>query len=357
MATFTPDKPPLVWLPFSGTAHEAAANSFGQSFLQGINEIDVYPVFLEAGHSYQLWMSDNVYAEIWNDFAQRLVYIPENGDFFNSQDWGYLSSLYIQQSGLYYVRVAVGSEQLLDWALSYRGVAQFAPYNVSLFQFDGDHGPNRTPTSLPDSIDGTAGADRINPFDGNDTVRGLDGNDSINGHGGDDDVNGNLGDDTVDGLLGADVVRGGQGNDWVFGGAGDDFHVNGNIGNDNVSGGEGNDIVHGGPDFDLLHGDAGDDRVSGDLGNDTLFGDAGADVFAFGDASGHDTIADFASGQGDRIEILRDVNGSGIVDHASLLAHVSDVTGGARVDLGGGNFFIVSGWARGALGPDLFLFV
>ncbi len=78
-------------------------------------------------------------------------------------------------------------------------------------------------------------------------------------------------------------------------------------GNDTIHGGDGNDMLYGGNGNDTLYGQGGDDTVYGGDGNDTLYGDytgSGADTFVFksGDA-GIDTIADFSTAQGDKIDI------------------------------------------------------
>lgn len=355
MATFVPDKPPLSWGPSPGGS---VASAQTQTLQHEINHQDIYPVFLQAGKSYQIFANGHILYTVWDDFARKIVEVPPQFTPTGINPTpGYVSSFKVEQSGLHYVVVQPSAGGWIEWLNNLAAGKRFSfyYYGVSVYELDIDLGPNRTRTSLDDILDGGPGTDLLMGYSGNDTIRGLDGNDTVNGEDGDDDVNGNLGNDTVHGTFGRDFVRGGQGDDWVFGGDGDDFHVNGNIGNDNVSGGSGDDTVHGGPDFDVLHGDAGRDRLSGDLGNDTLYGDLHDDTFAFASNSGHDTIADFQNG--DRIEIARDLNGSGIVDHASLVDRIFDAPGGARVELGGGNFFIVTGWAKDALGPDLFMFV
>jgi len=61
------------------------------------------------------------------------------------------------------------------------------------------------------------------------------------------------------------------------------------------------------PGNDALYGGNGDDILDGRAGADTLTGGSGADTFLFmaGTAfsGGSDTIADFSSGQGDKIDI------------------------------------------------------
>ncbi|TRV25495.1 MAG: hypothetical protein EWV88_07700 [Microcystis wesenbergii Mw_MB_S_20031200_S109D] len=87
--------------------------------------------------------------------------------------------------------------------------------------------------NLPNSIQGTAGADALTGTAGDDLISGLAGN------------------DTLQGLGGNDTLQGGNGNDTLQGGAG----------NDTLQGGAGNDSLTGGLDDDLLVGGAGSDRL------------------------------------------------------------------------------------------------
>jgi hypothetical protein len=89
---------------------------------------------------------------------------------------------------------------------------------------------------------------------------------------------------------GKDVIVGSKGNDIMFALAG----------NDKMDGGKGDDD---------LRGDAGNDQITGGLGKDLLEGGGGADRFIYtglnDSAAGanHDTIADFARNQGDKIDL------------------------------------------------------
>ncbi len=70
-------------------------------------------------------------------------------------------------------------------------------------------------------LNGGAGIDEINGYAGNDVMDGGDGNDNLDGGEGDDAVHGGAGDDQVDGdgykTPGADLVDGGPGYDYVDG--------------------------------------------------------------------------------------------------------------------------------------------
>jgi Ca2+-binding RTX toxin-like protein len=77
---------------------------------------------------------------------------------------------------------------------------------------------------------------------------------------------------------------------------------------DTLAGGGGDDTLKGGDGKDVLSGGAGGDVVSGGLGRDTLFGGTGADRFLYGsvfdsEPATLDTIRDFSTGDGDRIDL------------------------------------------------------
>ena len=96
----------------------------------------------------------------------------------------------------------------------------------------------------------------------------------------------------VDAGAGDDSVRLGNGDDRVFGEAGDDV-LQGLGGSDRVDGGEGADVLIGGRGTDMLIGGAGADRFlfgAGDIGRS---------------AARADTILDFSSAEGDRIDLSR----------------------------------------------------
>ncbi len=123
------------------------------------------------------------------------------------------------------------------------------------------------------------------------------------GDAGNNTITGSNANDRIDGGAGNDILNGGAGHDLLLGGAGNDT-LNGNDGNDELRGGSGNDILNGGNGNDILVGGA---------GNDTLTGGAGADVFRWELADrgvagtpATDTVADFSTAQGDKID-LRDL--------------------------------------------------
>ncbi|WP_374442953.1 calcium-binding protein [Stella sp.] len=188
-----------------------------------------------------------------------------------------------------------------------------------------------------------AGDDVLNGSDGGDTLVGMDGNDVVNGGGGEDDLNGNQGNDLVTGGSGADYARGGQGDDTVRGGGDSDWHVNGSLGNDLVYGDLGDDTLFGGQGDDQVFGGDGGDWLSGDLGNDSLSGGSGGDRFVFRSGGGADRVIDFASAQGDKLELEAGLNGTGVDSFSELQGRMTGSAQGTLIDLGGGNSLLIQG--------------
>lgn len=117
-------------------------------------------------------------------------------------------------------------------------------------------------------------------------IEGLGGNDTIDGGSGTDTIDGGTGNDSIDGNAGDDSLSGGEGADSIFG----------DTGADTVSGGAGADIIDGDAGADVLDGGSGDDTLDGGGDNDSLIGGAGDDHFFYTTGYGHDTIADFNTG-------------------------------------------------------------
>jgi hypothetical protein len=100
------------------------------------------------------------------------------------------------------------------------------------------------------------------------------------------EVNAGSGDDTVliaplvtvpvtmRGGAGDDRLGGGEGGDKLIGGAGSDVLL-GRVGDDSIFGGAGRDRLIGGTGNDLLRGGAGDDLLRGGPGKDTVAGEGG----------------------------------------------------------------------------------
>jgi len=178
-----------------------------------------------------------------------------------------------------------------------------------------------------DNIDGGLGNDQLSGERGNDAIDGGLGDDALSGGFGNDSLSGGAGNDDLKGDEGNDALFGDEAEDVLSGGAGDDA-LDGGDGHDTLRGDEGSDLLAGGKGLDLLEGGAGDDQLIGGTrkdvlrggegddvliggkAKDKLFGDGGADTFLFRykDDSGvrkafRDTIRDFSSDDGDRIDV------------------------------------------------------
>ncbi|HEY9345501.1 MAG TPA: hypothetical protein VIQ53_09305, partial [Inquilinus sp.] len=141
--------------------------------------------------------------------------------------------------------------------------------------------------------------------------------------------------------------------DTVFGGSGNDRIIGSDTAADISHGGTGDDVVQAftttaaaATGADQLFGDDGNDmviggnaadRIEGGNGRDILTGNGGADHFVFHALeSGQDTITDFSAGQ-DVIDLL------GFGAHFDPLAHLSDSSAGAVLDLGHGDHILFEG--------------
>ncbi|MFZ2726688.1 MAG: cadherin-like domain-containing protein [Methylococcaceae bacterium] len=87
--------------------------------------------------------------------------------------------------------------------------------------------------------------------------------------------------------------------------------LSGAAGNDSLTGGNGNDSLNGGANNDTLVGGAGSDTLNGAGQSDTITGDLGVDFFIFSNSiavpTAVDTITDFSSVQGDKIELAKSI--------------------------------------------------
>ncbi len=233
-----------------------------------------------------------------------------------------------------------------DGTFSYTPITNFTgtdTFNYTILDSNGLYGAATVSLIVANIYTGTSGDNTINGTSGSDVIRGL---------GGKDTLLGGAGDDLIDGGIGSqDILRGAEGNDILVGGVGDQDKViydtstsavevnlhlgyandgfgyidtlvnieaaNGGDYNDSITGSNsadrlhgmsGNDVVTGLDGNDWIWGDDGDDTLSGDAGTDTLTGSSGADTFVFNDAGygSSDTIADFNTGAGDKLD-LRDL--------------------------------------------------
>ena len=156
--------------------------------------------------------------------------------------------------------------------------------------------------TLPVSLVGGDGNDRIVAGAGPATLDGGAGDDTLVGGALNDTLRGNVGDDSLQGGPGADLIQGGSGADHLDGDRGADT-IDGDGGADTISGGRDVDVIDGGADGDRIFGDLGDDEIDGGPGDDVIDGGVGRDRIAGGGGAdtarggtGADTIfGDFES--------------------------------------------------------------
>ena len=229
----------------------------------------------------------------------------------------------------------------------------------------GDSGDNEIDGNRADNLMyGFEGDDTLRGQQGDDWLFGGEGADRLEGGEGDDVLLGGEGDDTLDGGEGDDMLIGGEGADTLTGGAGADTFVFGeDSGNDTItdfdttqdkihlktlsqtvtwaqlqaamtdvaddplttevdekavvidltSFGGGTITINGVSKSDLTEdmfvldlivgADGVDDILQGGTSDDTMTGGTGADTFVFDEDSGADTITDFSTTGGDRIDL------------------------------------------------------
>jgi Ca2+-binding RTX toxin-like protein len=141
----------------------------------------------------------------------------------------------------------------------------------------------------------------------------------------------------IDGLTGSYTVKdllpyALSGNDTLTVSATDSLGSNtvyGYAGNDKITGSALADILDGGAGNDNLIGGAGDDALIGGAGKDTFTGGTGADTFSFAaladlgaDSKTMDTIKDFKTAEGDKI----DLSGIGSFTWGGSTAPTGDAT-------------------------------
>jgi hypothetical protein len=104
-------------------------------------------------------------------------------------------------------------------------------------------------------------------------------------------------------------------------------------------------FANGGVANDYPYGGNGNDRLIGGIGNDYLEGGNGADIFVFGEnQSGHDTIADFVSGEDHHLEIKQNLNANNLLTAADVIAAATaDASGNTVLHLGGQNDVVLLG--------------
>ncbi len=211
--------------------------------------------------------------------------------------------------------------------------------------------------------------------DGTQNVTGTGADDRIDTGAGDDVVNGGAGNDVISDPFGNDALSGGDGNDNITalsgqntiddaGGNADDVnYFQGGVGRDTITGGDGVDYIKG--DISTIIGAA--DRLDGGFGNDVLSGGLGADTFVFRAGYGQDRIADFdVTPNGDSFLIGSQSQDFTVgLDRVELTfgtptvfadLTITDVSGNAVLDLGGGDTLTFVGVSSADLTEDSFIF-
>lgn len=233
-----------------------------------------------------------------------------------------------------------------------------------------------------DKAYGGEGADHLYGGDGDDLLYGEtfpygmvdSSSDTLVGGDGDDGLYGNSGQgeqDFLDGGAGDDVYVVDSANDLTFeavdggtdtvvaqiAGTSGGVYLYANVENLVLDGttyfGVGNALanhIYGNNSDNLLLGGDGDDVISGGLGNDVMYGQGGADIFAsFG---GGDTIADFQPGT-DKIDLGFNPY---FTSFADVVSHLVEYNGTTAINLGGGDYIVLTGVANSALHAGDFIF-
>ncbi|WP_335944732.1 M10 family metallopeptidase [Pseudomonas sp. G166] len=222
------------------------------------------------------------------------------------------------------------------------------------------------------------------------------------GNASDNSLIGNSAANVLNGQAGADILDGGAGIDTLIGGTGNDTYIVDNLkdivsetstlaseidtvrssvnwslganlenltltgaahlngsgnGLDNVlTGNTGNNVLSGGAGNDQLNGGAGNDTLIGGMGADTLTGGDGADRFVFsflnelGLGSARDTIFDFSSLQGDKVDLSKlDANAPTTLFEKFTFIDSNDFTGVGQLRFVDN---VLSGNINGDLGAD-----
>lgn len=188
---------------------------------------------------------------------------------------------------------------------------------------------------------------------GDDVVIGGFAADTADGNGGDDVMNGGAGDDVFGGGAGDDTLRGGRDADTLSGGGGADV-IRGGSGNDSLDGDGGADNIRGGDGSDNIDGGGGDDIIRGDAGDDQIAGGGGFDTFIFRGNFGIDTITDFATSNGEKIDLSAVTTIRNFADLSNN--HLLQAGDDAVIDDGLGNLIVLEGFDSANLQGGDFIF-
>ena len=289
----------------------------------------------------------------------------------------------------------------------------------------GDSGNNEIDGNRANNLMyGFEGDDTLRGQQGDDWLFGGEGADRLEGGEGDDVLLGGEGDDTLIGGAGEDMLIGGEGDDTLTGGAGADTFVFGeDSGNDTITDFDTtNDKIHlttlsqtitwaqlqskittitdpGDPNtvtglkidlsdwgggtitltgltavsdltaanfvLDLIVGsDDTDDVLQGGTSDDTMTGGTGADTFVFDEESGADTITDFSTTEGDKIDLTAftaSITWAGLqavmtqVDDDPLTTEVDETATVIDLSSFGGGTITLKGITKTDLTADMFV--
>ncbi|MGQ0457954.1 MAG: tandem-95 repeat protein, partial [Hyphomicrobium sp.] len=236
-----------------------------------------------------------------------------------------------------------------------------------------------TSSSASILIDLQAAESSYSGFGAGETINGTAGRDRLSGSGGADTIYGNDGADWISGGNGSDRLYGGNGNDLLFGGGGSDTFYS-DAGNDVYNGGSGTDtltyaaaasgvtinlarkVIYGsstgvdaidgtmeiviGSNFsdtftgsssvDTYNAGGGNDWIQSGLGADVLTGGSGSDTFFWRTtevgSAGVDRITDFSTGDMLDFRSLFTLGSGALSDFVSIRDIGSDMTVSARVN-------------------------
>ena len=284
--------------------------------------------------------STNVTATIVDDDTAPVLGFGASNDTYN-----------VNQSGTRIIEAANGGTDTVRSSATFTLAA-----NVENLTLTGAGAINGTGNTGNNVITGNAGNNVLNGLGGVDTVSyatatapvtvslaltaaqntGGGGTDTLTGF---ENLTGSAFGDTLTGSNGANTITGGAGADTMAGGLGNDTYFVDNPGDVvTEAAGGGTDTVFAGVDYSLTSGSqieflranagavglsltgnelanaivggTGNDTLTGAVGADTLTGGAGADTFVYAAlsdstvaAGGQDTITDFSSAAGDKIDL------------------------------------------------------
>jgi Ca2+-binding RTX toxin-like protein len=214
-----------------------------------------------------------------------------------------------------------------------------------------------------DVLDGAAGADHMSGGSGDDTYHVGSAGDVVDETGGDgvdtvmSSIGFKLGSDTVGDVenltLTGNASVNGTGNALNNVIIGNDAinTLSGNDGVDTLAGGIGDDELVGGDGDDALNGGKGNDKLNGGLGADGISGSLGADTFFYAAvnqstvaATGRDTLMDFSSAQGDKVDLSTIDANTGVAGNQAFVfigaAAFSNTAGELRAEVMGSDTLV-----------------